>query len=839
MIFPRLAGRNVLRNVRRSTITVAAISVGMVALLFLWAFIDGVNAQMVDNSTRYLSGHLQVHRTGYHDDQSLDRMLGTGNSVAARVRQLAGTSAVSERLEGSALASVADKSRGVLVMGVDPLAEQAVTTLDRTIEQGRFLQPGERDAVVVGSRIAEALGARVGGELVLVTQASDGSVGAARYRVQGIFRTRMDMLDGTYVLMTLPAAQDLYATQGGVTSVVARLNDRAQVPGTTARLQAALGADHEVLDWPRLLPLVVQSVAFHEVVGYVLLLVLFVVVAVGITNTVLMAVMERTREFGVMMALGTSRAQLTRVVFYEACLLGLAGLLLGAAAGIALVQYYAVNGMDFGRYVRAMETMQGLTSMVYPLPRADRTLAISLLVFAIGVCAAIYPAWRAASLVPIAAIRGLPSERSGDRAVARARRSGRASWLFLPLLVKIAARGIGRNPQRTALTITATAFGVGAFVFLIGFVDGYLVQLVDNSTGYVTAHIQVQHPRFRTEMEPVNSLADAERLLRQVRAVPQVAAAAPRVQSMALANSATQSQNFMLVGIDPAAERQVTFMDRAVRSGRMLQPGGDQDVVLGDRLAEKLGLRLGEKVVVMTQAADGSVGSAAYRVAGLFDTGSDAFDATLGFVTLPAAQNLLGMAGRVSSIAVRLEDRDRLDAVRDAIAALLPPDAAVAVTWRSLLPELDQMIEYVRVVLGLITGIVLSVVAIGVMNTLMMSVMERTREFGIMMALGTRPRAIVTLVLYESMVLAVVGIAAGLALGIPVVGYFGAQGVDLSRYAKGLQGIPGLTGIIYPVVLAGSVARPVLLLLGLSALAALYPAWRAARLQPAEAIRHA
>jgi putative ABC transport system permease protein len=839
VIFLRLAARNVLRNVRRSTITVAAISIGMVALLFLWAFIDGVNAQMVENSTRYLSGHLQVHRAGYHDDQSLDRMLADGSSVAGQIGQAAGGSAVSQRIEGSALASVADKSRGVMVLGVDPQAEQAVTTLHQTIEQGRFLQPGERDAVVVGSRIAEALGARVDGELVLVTQASDGSVGAARYRVQGIFRTRMDMLDGSYVLMTLPAAQDLYATAGGVTTVVARLKDRGEVPAVTARLQAVLGSDHEVLDWPRLLPLVVQSVAFHEVVGYVLLLVLFVVVAVGITNTVLMAVLERTREFGVMMALGTSRAQLTRVVFYEACLLGLAGLLLGAAAGIALVQYYAVNGMDFGRYVRAMETMQGLTSMVYPLPRADRTAAISLLVFAIGVCAAIYPAWRAASLVPIAAIRGLPSERSGDRALARARRTARASWLPLPLLVKIAARGIGRNPQRTALTVTATAFGVGAFVFLIGFVDGYLVQIVENSTGYVTGDIQVQHPRFRTDMEPANSLADADGLLRQVRAVPDVAAAAPRVQSMALANSATQSQNLMLVGIDATAERQVTFMDRAVRSGRMLQPGADQDIVLGDRLAEKLGLRLGEKVVVMAQAADGSVGSAAYRVAGLFDTGSDAFDATLGFVTLAAAQNLLGMPGRISTIAVRLKDRDQLDAARGAIGELLSADDAVAVTWRSLLPELDQMIEYVRVVLRLITGIVLSVVAIGVMNTLMMSVMERTRELGIMMALGTRPRAIVMLVVYESLVLATVGIFAGLALGIPVVGYLGARGLDLSLYAKGLQAIPGLTGIIYPVFLAGSVVRPALLLLALSLVAALYPAWRAARLRPAEAIRHA
>jgi len=835
VIFIRLAARNVLRNVRRSAIPVAAIAIGMVALLFLWAFIDGVNEQMIENSTRYVSGHLQVHRSGYHDDQSLDRMLGNGADVAARVAELAQTQAVSRRLESSALASVGDKSRGVVVLGVDPVAEQRVTTLAQTVQDGRFLQPDDMDGVVVGARIAEALHARVGGEVVLVTQAADGSIGAGRYRVRGIFRTRMDMLDGAYVLMTLPAAQELYATGETVTTIVARLPERASVAQARMRLEAALGPADEVLDWTRLLPAVVQSVSFHEVVGYVLLLVLFLVVATGITNTILMAVMERTREFGVMMALGTGRLQLTRVVFYEACLLGVAGILLGTAGGMALAGYYATHGMDFGRYVKAMETMQGLTSIVYPLLRVDRAVFISVLVFATGVLASVYPAWRAARLAPVAAIRGLPS----DRAARRIRQRTHAARLPLPLLAKIAVRGMGRHPQRTALTVAAGAFGVGAFVFLTGFVDGYLVQLVENSTGYVTGHLQVQHPRFRTEMDTANSIPASEGLMRRIRAVPQVAAASARVQAMALASSAGQSQNFVLVGVDPSAERDVTFMHRAMRSGRMLEAGRDRDIVLGDRLAEKLGLRLGDKVVVMAQAADGSVGSAAYRVGGLFDTGSDAFDGALGYILLRPAQALLGMEGRVSTIAVRLKDRERIEQAAAALAAQLPAADAVVVSWRSLLPEVDQMIEYVRVILRLITGIVLAVVAIGVMNTLMMSIMERTRELGIMMALGTRPRAIVTLVLYESLVLAAIGILAGVVLGGPFVEWFGQRGIDLSRYASGVQSIPGLTGVVYPMFLPAGLLGPVLLLMVLSALAALYPAWRAARLQPAAAIRHA
>jgi ABC-type lipoprotein release transport system permease subunit len=841
VIFLQLAARNVLRNTRRSAITVTAIAIGMATLLFTWAFIDGVNDQMIENSTRYLTGHLPVHKRGYHDDQVLDQSLPDARAAVARVRELPGVAAVTRRLQASALASLEDKSRGVVVLGVDPAAEREVTTLAQTIEQGAFLQAADAEGIVLGARIVEALRATVGSEIVLVGQGVDGSIAAGRFKVRGIFRTRMDMLDGVYVLLPMAAAQELYATGETATTVVARLGRRGGVDTAVQRLRDGLGRQYEVLPWQTLLPSVVQSVAFHDVTGYVLLLVLFLVVAVGIMNTVLMAVMERTREFGVMMALGTGRGQLMRLVFYEASLLGIAGLALGTVAGLAITGYYASTGMDFGRYVRAMETMQGLTAMVYPLPRVDRALVEAALVFATAVCAALYPAWRAARLAPVEAIRGtVPAGR-----VIHWLRRGRdpdsrpaAFPLPLPLPMRIAARSIGRNPQRTALTMAATAFGLAGFIFFIGMVDGYLRQLVDNSTGYVTGHLQVQHPRFRTEMEPAHSLGDAGRLLQMLRRHPQVAAAAPRVQSMALANSTGQSQNFMLIGVDPAAEAEVTAIHRTVRQGRPLAAGAEREIVLGDRLADKLGLRLGEKLVVMAQSADGAVGSAAYRLAGTFDTGSDAFDGLLGYVTLPAAQALLGMGANVSTVAVRLRDLERVGDVQAALQESLDPGLAVALGWRTLLPEVDQMTEYVRAILRLLTGIVLGMAAIGVMNTLLMSVMERTRELGIMMALGTRPRAVVALVVLEALVLGTGGVAAGFALGWPLVRYLGSAGLDLSRYAQGVESIPGMTGIIYPDVVPANLLLPSLALLGLNMLAALYPGWRAAQLDPARAIRH-
>lgn len=834
MTFVRLAARNVLRNRRRSIITAAAITLGLAALIFLWAFIDGVNEQMIENSTSYLSGHLQIHRAGYHEDRTLDLLLADPDRVEAHLRKQPEVEAFSRRMEGNALLSAGEKSRGVMVVGIDPDREAKVTTLSRALKSGRFLAPNDRDAIVLGDLSAAALNAEVGSEVVLLTQAADGSVGAGRYRVQGIFDTRMDMIDGLYVFLPLGAAQELYASGSRVTSIAARLKQRDTAAFVVARLQQALGATEEVLGWDKLVPNVTQSVSFHEVIGYVLLLVLFVVVAVGITNTMLMAVLERTREFGVMMALGTNQLQIMRLIFYEACLLGSAGLVTGGLIGGALSGYFASRGMDLSRYARAVETMPGLTSIIYPFPRADRVLLLSALVFVTAIVAALYPASRAVRLAPVEAIRGIRHAVIHWGRITKTS-LGRMRW---PLFWKIAVRGIARNPRRTLLTVTATSFGLTAFVFLLSFVGGYLTQIADNSTGYLTGHLQIQHPDFRKEFAPELALRSPAALLERVRADPFVAAAAPRVQAQALASSPQQAENFMLLGIDPAMERKVTFIDRAVTMGAPLQPGQDRNIVIGRKLAEKLGVRIGEKIVVMTQATDGSLGSAAYRLSGIFTTESEAFDTSIGFVTLQSAQGLLALGDGVSTIAMTLADRERLDDAAASLRSRLAGTPYAVVTWQELLPEVEQMIGYIKAILRIIVGIVFAVVAMGVMNTLIMSVMERTRELGIMMALGTSPGAVMRLVLYESLVLAVIGTITGLVLGIAIVAYLGSTGIDMSRYTQGLQTIPGLTGIIYPRFAGAEVWVPVWVLLLISVAAALYPAWRAARLDPVQAIRH-
>lgn len=828
----RLAWRNVRRNNRRSAITIASIAIGLAALTFVWAFIDGMNRQMIENTTRYLAGDVQVHLKGYHDDPTLDLTMADAQPVLQAVRADPGVAAASLRLEGRALASRGDRSRGVVMIGVSPGDEARVTRLFDAVFAGEALAPG-RDGVLIGAQLAESLGISAGGELLLVGQAYDGSVASGRFTVRGVFRTRIDEIDGFVAVLPLEAVRSFFAAPDGATAVALRLADRGDIEAARARLSARLGARYEVLGWPRLLPMVAVSARFHEVMAFVVLVVFFGIVAAAVANPVLMAVLERTREFGIMLAVGTSRSRLLRIVLYEAMLLGLIGLVVGNALGLAISAGFARGGIDLGAFGSAVRTMPGLEDIVYPVIRLDRSAMVSLVVFGTACLTALYPALKASLLEPVAAIRGIAGslrERSHGHGRGRATRA----W---PVFVLIAARNILRNPRRTAITAGGTAFGIVAFVFLFGYFDGFGEELVENTTRYVTGHAQLEREGFRRDLAPELAIERPEALLAALRASPEVAAAAPRVQAQALASSAAKSEGILLLGIEPDVERQVTFIHRTLVEGRALGAASERDILIGRKLADKLGVRLGEKIVVMAQAADGELGTAAFRVGGIFSTESGSFDGTIAFVTLKASQSLLGLGARVSTINLRLRDRSRIAADLPALGARLPGAGLHIAPWQELLPQVEEMVRLNRVISNIVLAIAFLVIAMAIMNTVFMAVAERTREFGVMMALGTPPAAIQRMVVYETLVMMVLASLVGYGVGAALVLWSGREGIDLSGFFQGYSAIPGLTGVVHPMLQPAHIGPPGVVLFAASVLVSLIPAARAARLDPVRAIR--
>jgi putative ABC transport system permease protein len=850
-VFVKLAARGLARNLRRSLITLGAVAIGLAGLIFLWAYIDGINHQMIDNVTGFLTGHVQLHRRGHYEEKTLDLALKRPAQLLAKMSDVSDVAAVAARIQGEALASGPQKTRGVLVLGIDPMRESRITTLARTIKAGRFLDAGDTSGILLGTRVAEVLHVNVGDEVTLVTQAADGSIGAGRYSVRGTFETGINMIDRAYVLLTLPAAQALYALEGRATTVALRLDDIDDVPRTVDALKSHVGAGVEVFSWQRLLPAVVDDISFHEALTYIILFVVFVVVTLGIANTILMSVMERIREFGVMMALGTTTSQIARVVLYEALLLGVGGIVLGLALGIGIVAYYAHVGIDLGRYSEAMQTMPGLTGVVYPRTGLGRLVPLSLLVLVTTLIASAVPAWKAGALTPIEAIRGM--------AQSAKRRLAGFGGVALPLprralFLRIAMRNIARNPRRTLLTLGALGAGLAAYLFLSALGQGFFLQMRDNATDLLAGDMQIEMKGFRDELDPKLTLADSQQLLAAVRADPAVAAATSRLQATGMASSPVRSEPITLYGVDPRHEPDVTRLNTMVREGSYLSTdasGGpangkatrrsaarSREIVIGRKLAERLAVRLGEKIVVLAPAADGSLGSAALRIVGIFETDNELIDGHVALTSLSSARRLLGVPQDATNIVARLVPTATLDATAAELRSALTQPNEQVVTWRTLLPEVDQMLELIRVNLYVILFVVFLVVALGVTNTLLMAVLERTREFGLQLALGTRPSQIVRTVLYESLVLAVVGVGVGIVAGTLIVGYYHTNGFDLAAYAAGVKSMTGMTGVAYPTIVLADVWLPIAALIITSIVAALFPAWRAARLDAVDAMRH-
>ena len=833
MAWLRLAFGNLRNNRRRTAITLLSVAVGVGGLVFVWAFIDGINAQMINNITGYVTGDLKVHQRGFHDDREMNIALAERRNTAANVSAVTGVAATTPRVTGHALASGADQSRVLQVMGVDSTTEPRVTRLDRSIVRGRYLAGGNE--IILGVDAAGALDVSPGDELVLVVQAADGSIGADRFAVAGVFETGIKRIDGFVAQMPLASAQALYAFQGRFTEIAARVQEADRLDEVVGTLQDRLqGRNVEVLGWPALMPSLVQMIAFHDAVAYIVIFVVFVVVAAGIVNTILMSVLERSREFGVMLALGTPSNRIVWLVLLETAILAGLGYLLGLVLGLSLTGYFGSQGLDFSAYIKAMDTMPGLSGIVYPTIEFQRLVVIGVVVVSVALLAAALPAWKAGGNSPLEAM-------GARRTVIN--RIRRIHWQVtsdhrLLIFAQMALRSVFRNPRRSVITASATAFGLAAYLFLYAFADGFFEQMIQNSTRQLSGHVQVMKAGQAVDLSPALRIVDSPALLGQLRARPEVEAAAPRVVLRAMVANPGKSLPVELVGIAPEQERAVTELSGYMKQGTYVQPG-EKGIVIGQKLAEELNARLGDKLVITVQQAGGDLASGAQPIRGIYRTGSDLFDSEYAFIAIDAARSLGGLQGdQASRIALRLSDRAGSAALARTLNQSLSRDGLVAMDWEALLPVVVQMVEMSQVDFYLILSVVFVVVAIGVMNTMVMSVMERTRELGVMLALGTRGGQLLLTILFEALFLAVLGMVAGSVVGGALVFWLNRTGINLSSISGALETIPGITDRVYPVLMFDHVWLPSLLLFLCSVTVALYPAWRAARLDPVEAIHH-
>lgn len=364
------------------------------------------------------------------------------------------------------------------------------------------------------------------------------------------------------------------------------------------------------------------------------------------------------------------------------------------------------------------------------------------------------------------------------------------------------------------------------------FSRGWENGVVDSAVRTLTGHLQIHRPGYVVDpsvdhhmLLPTGSLAEALQS-------PDVLAWDARVRVPAVVQSERETAGVTLVGIDPLAERGLSFIATAVRDGRYLDSSDDGGILLGRDLAEQLSTGLGKRVVLISQAADHTMAERGFRVVGLFDADRSATEKAYVFTGRVVAAELLKIGSEVSEVAVTLRDPDQVERVVARLQAL-SPNLDVQ-PWMTLEPLAQAMVNLGETWIWIFYSVMYIAMAFGLVNTLLMAVLERTRELGLLQALGMSPGLLLREVLVESFFVLTAGVGVGLALGFLALAFV-RDGIDFSSYAAGAE-MWGMGTVIYPTLTAADIAWVVAVVMVFGTLASLYPAARAARRVPIEAI---
>jgi len=386
--------------------------------------------------------------------------------------------------------------------------------------------------------------------------------------------------------------------------------------------------------------------------------------------------------------------------------------------------------------------------------------------------------------------------------------------------------------------MTAVIIGVWSMIFLGALMRGIADQMVRNGVATLIGHLQVHWRGYRDDPVIENSMADPEVVETALkRLIPPGSQWTSRVRVNAIASNARHSDSVTLVGIDPLREARVSFIGQAVTQGRYLRPDDKYGIVVGKALAEKFETKLGRKLVLMSQDTGGEVASRAFRVLGIFRAEMEATEKQFVFVTMNAAQQMLRLKNGISEISVILPDHKQAEEVATSLGAALPPTCYEIHTWRELLPLVTAYLKINHQFLFLWFLVVFIAMGFGIVNTTLMAVFERIREFGLLKALGMKPWWIIKEVLTETCFLLVIGMAIGDILGVLSILALSASGIDLSSLAAGMEYF-GISRVIYPVIHGRDLSMANLVVFVLGLLVSVYPALKAARFTPVKAMVH-
>ncbi len=401
----KLAWRNMWRNWRRTAIALIAIVLGLILLLFFDAFIKGSDQAIFGNAVRLYGGNLQVHADGFRAKANRLPLLPLhdSNSVVQAVRAQPAVSSVSRRIATAGIISNRGDSMPVSITAIEPSIEAPLSLQAEHVTQGRFLADGDRDAILIGQTLADYLHVAVGDRVVLLGRSRNELMRQHTMTVIGIYDLNTPEVEKSAVFIPLSDAQTLYNLRDQATEVTVFLHDVATEDSTMATLQQALPG-YEVDSWQTLKPEIRETIqtklAFTSFIGLVVL----IIAAIGILNLMLMAVFERTREMGVLAALGMKGRQIMGLFLLEGTLIGLIGAVIGCVLGGLLISFVGQVGVDLSAASGMGEVMALMGNRLYPSIGLVDLISRGILVVVIMAIASLYPAWQASRQEPAQAL---------------------------------------------------------------------------------------------------------------------------------------------------------------------------------------------------------------------------------------------------------------------------------------------------------------------------------------------------------------------------------------------------------------------------------------------------
>ena len=406
------------------------------------------------------------------------------------------------------------------------------------------------------------------------------------------------------------------------------------------------------------------------------------------------------------------------------------------------------------------------------------------------------------------------------------------------MLLKLAWLNIWRNKRRTIITTTSIFFAVLLAILVRSLTDGIYENMIRNVVSYSSGYLQIHQTGYWEEQSIDNTFEEDEQLYKDLLNNPNVTHLMPRLQTFALATYADKTKGVLVLGIDPAKEKAVNKLHEKITDGEYIETIDDNAVVLGEGLATQLRLKVNDTIVLLGQGYHASSAAGKFKVKGLVKLGSPELNNNVVYMPMKLSQYMHGAEGRLTAVSVMLDKTTHLEKLKLSLEESIDFKKYEVMTWKEMMPEMDQFIEADSSGHFIITGILYFIISFGLFGTLLMMIFERKHELGILIAIGMKKHLLGFVLLLEAIMISLIGCSVGVFAGILVVKWFTKYPIQLTGELKEVYEDYGIDSIIYFSSSENVFITQALIVLVVSILLALYPGVKVMKLKPVEAINN-